>query len=100
MSKTQACIDTLAKARIRVPSASIWQHYRGGIYAVTGHTIDTTNGQARVLYFRVGGPDYEADRENGITFARPVDEWFENGDDGEKRFTLLADYGVVVTTSD
>lgn len=53
----------------------IYRHYKGGIYIVTCLTLDTDTGGIRVSYARIGGPDFDAVAENGITFSRRIEEW-------------------------
>ena len=70
--------NKLDLARSKFPIHSIWQHYKGGSYEVTGHTILTDeNLTTLVTYRRVNGPDYDPITERGITFGRPIQEWSE-----------------------
>lgn len=58
-----------------VKVGEIYQHYKGGIYLVTCLTLDTDTGGIRVSYARIGGPDFDAVAESGITFSRRIEEW-------------------------
>lgn len=57
------------------PVASVWRHKKGGVYQVTGIVIDSTDGEARIMYQRIAGPKFNAGIEYGIYFVRPVSEW-------------------------
>ncbi len=74
---------TLANAYMRVPAGSKWLHKKGGQYEVLGHQLDTDTGLARVRYSRFAGPDYNAKREDGLEYSRPLQEWTED------RFSLI-----------
>jgi hypothetical protein len=70
--------NLLDLARSKFPLYSVWQHYKGGIYEVVGHTLHTSEPlETLVVYRRIGGPDFYALAERGITYARPVKEWNE-----------------------
>jgi hypothetical protein len=65
--------DLFRDSPVRV--GEIYQHYKGGIYVVTCLTLDTDTGNLRVSYARIGGPNFDAVAENGITFSRRIEEW-------------------------
>jgi hypothetical protein len=57
------------------PVGSLWQHYKGGVYRITGHAFDTEREAMTVLYERLAGPGFVADREATIRYSRPLLEW-------------------------
>lgn len=65
----------LSNARKLVPEGSEWQHKKGGLYTVTGHALDTDSGEIRILYRRIGGPEFNQEQEQDIRYARHVEEW-------------------------
>jgi hypothetical protein len=76
--------EKTAQLRTKVDAAfassliySTFQHYRGGIYYVDSFAVDTDDGELRVIYQRVGGPDYDMEAEAGIQFARPLREFLD-----------------------
>lgn len=70
--------NKLDLARSKFPLHSIWEHYKGGVYEVIGHTILTDDDLwTLIVYRRIDGPDFDAVAERGITYARPVSEWAE-----------------------
>ena len=75
--KTQRCRNELDYAREVAPIASLWKHYLGGTYVVLGYVIctDSNPTQARVRHMRVDGPDFDPVAEQGIEYARLVNEW-------------------------
>lgn len=58
-----------------VKVGEIYKHYKGGIYVVTCLALDTDTSTLRVSYVRIGGPNFDAVAENGITFSRRIEEW-------------------------
>lgn len=58
----------------------VWKHYKGGVYTVDGFDLDTDDGTARVRYHRIAGPDFDHLTEAGLTYSRPVAEWFTEAD--------------------
>ena len=73
-----------------ITEGSLWSHYKGGIYMVTGFLLETHHGGFLVLYRRVGGPNFDAVEERHQQFGRPPEEWHELVDDySQRRFTLL-----------
>jgi hypothetical protein len=74
-TKTDSALQTLDIARTLVPSGSKWQHYKGGVYEVVGHAIDTDDGSARIRYRRLAGPGFNPWKERTIEFVRPITEW-------------------------
>lgn len=61
-----------------------WQHFKGGVYKIHGFALDTSDGTPRVLYHRIGGPEFDHRLpEKDITFARPLTEWFDALPEGE-----------------
>ncbi len=85
-----SAVLTLANAYMRVPAGSKWLHKKGGQYEVLGHQLDTDTGLARVRYARFAGPDYDAKREDGLEYSRPLQEWKAD------RFTLLTQPDVQI----
>ena len=83
--KTQAAAAELFRSQRAVPVGSRWKHKKGGLYQVLGHALDTDNGEARVRYQRVGGPDFDPRAERHIEFVRPISEWTAD------RFTPLTE---------
>ena len=98
MSKltTLEMIETLKEAKIIAPVGATFLHKKGGIYRVRSHAIDTDDATVRVLYSRVGGPDYDPLLEGSIMFARPLREWT---DDRFQRFETGSDLTYVCRTS-
>ena len=78
---TQQIQDLLKASNIQI--GQIYQHYKGGVYLVTGITLDTDTSGLRISYMRIDGPDYNAVAENGIVFSRRIEEWTED------RFTSM-----------
>ena len=73
----------------------MWLHYRGGIYYVQSLVIDTDDGELRVLYSRMDGPDFDESAEIGISFVRPLREWFDEVDvDGKMTPRFIAVHRV------
>lgn len=87
MSRTAALLDRLKLAKTQNLVGNTFKHYKGGIYTVTGLCIDTDDGEVRVLYHRVGGPEFDAIAEDGISFVRPLAEF--NPDRFQRIDTLL-----------
>jgi len=75
MDRTQEAQSTVGAARKLIPIASVWLHKNGGTYEVTGHELDTDTGQARIRYRRIAGPSFNAVKEGGLEFSRPIDQW-------------------------
>lgn len=67
--------EALAKARKAVPTSSTWKHYKGGVYQITGHVLNTATAAIDVLYKRVDGPGFNLLNEEGIECAWPATEW-------------------------
>ena len=86
MSKTAELNSKLQAAEDLDLRFATFRHYKGGIYTVEDFVVDTDDGSLRVLYFRVGGPDYDADAEVGIRFVRPIGEFLGMNEDGVPRF--------------
>ena len=86
MSKTADLAVKLAAASAMGLRYNYFRHYKGGIYTVHGFVIDTDDGSVRVLYYRIGGPDYDAKAESGIRFVRPLVEFMGKLEDGSQRF--------------
>lgn len=74
-SKTKALLDKLNAAKALDLQYKTFKHYGGGVYIVDGFVIDTDDGEVRVLYSRVGGPDFDAAVEMEIQFVRPLAEF-------------------------
>jgi hypothetical protein len=75
-SKTVKAIETIGS--VNIPWGSTWRHYKGGVYVVDYIGIDTTAGDAVVIYHRIDGPDYNHSIEQDLIFSRPVSEWFDD----------------------
>lgn len=75
MSSTQELQAALTACNEVAPAHSRWRHKKGGEYQVMGSVIDADDGTARVLYARIGGPEFNGPAEYGIYFVRPVAEW-------------------------
>lgn len=75
--KTRRCRNELDYALEIAPIASVWRHYKGGVYVVLGHVVctDSDPTQARVRYARIDGPGFDAVAEQGIEYVRLVNEW-------------------------
>lgn len=72
---TQEIQKRFEVARISVRIGEIFRHYKGGVYVVTGLTLDTDTSTIRVSYMRVDGPGFDPVAENGIVFSRRIEEW-------------------------
>ena len=88
MKKTTTDINTMfLESSNKVPIGSCWQHYKGGVYRVIDHAMNTTSADIDVVYQRIGGPDYDILAERFIKYSRPLNEWFDvivdDVDDGE-----------------
>jgi hypothetical protein len=77
-SKTENLRQAILTAQILVPATSTWQHYKGGIYRVYGHVILTDDGRPGIAYHRIGGPNFDEIAENGLSYVRPLSEWFND----------------------
>lgn len=81
-----------SSARLQgITEGSMWQHYKGGVYVVDGFCIDTHDGLFKVLYSRVGGPNFSAKAEAGMSYSRVPEEWNEKVEDRRPRFLRLKD---------
>lgn len=70
--------NKLDLARSRFPLHSVHQHYKGGVYEVVGHALNTDDMvTTTILYRRIAGPEFNAIAETGITYSRPMMEWAE-----------------------
>lgn len=49
---------------------SVWRHYKGGTYAVTGHCRIEESGERAVLYV-------STDPASDVVWCRPLREWRE-----------------------
>jgi hypothetical protein len=76
--RTFEALRKLSLARKQVPVESVWNHRKGGVYAVTGHALDTDSGEIRVVYRRIGGPEFDPAQESELRYARRVEEWTED----------------------
>ena len=84
--------DTAARielARTKTPVGSVWLHYKGGVYVVTGHSLHTETLETLVDYRRVGGPDFNAIDEALVVWSRPIGSWIGRTDDNIDRFVRL-----------
>lgn len=78
--KTKEFYIKTRDARYSVPKDSLWKHYKGGVYKITGHSISTIDTEVMIIYHRVAGLEYNAYAEEGINFCRPFSEWFDSVD--------------------
>jgi hypothetical protein len=64
----------LQEARREWPVGTRLQHYKGGIYIVTGHGFDTERQEANIHYERRGTHVgvFDALDEEGIGYDRPI----------------------------
>lgn len=76
--RTRILNDRLFEAAQRVPWAAKYRHKKGGIYEISGYSINTDTGNVDVRYKRIGGPDFDAALEQGIFFSRPIEEFTED----------------------
>jgi hypothetical protein len=76
-SKTTEAREKIRVAELSIHSGSFWKHYKGGVYQIDLIALDTTNGEACVLYQRVDGPDFDSVKEADIYYSRPFSEWFD-----------------------
>lgn len=67
--------DGLKLAREKVKVGSVWRHYKGGIYKITGHLFNATTQTFDARYERIGGPDFSFSEEAGVEFGRDHTEW-------------------------
>ena len=80
--------QVLEEARAAVPVGTRWNHYKGGVYQVTGHGFSANLEIAEVQYVRLAGPGYEGD-ESAIPFHRDVAEW-ESFYEGRRKWEKIA----------
>jgi len=76
---TQDLAEKLQQAACKAPVGSVWLHFKGGVYLVTGHSVETENTTTMIHYRRIGGDGFNAIDEANIVFARPVLSWFGLG---------------------
>jgi hypothetical protein len=78
MKKTTDEINTMFdEATKKVPVGSCWQHYKGGVYRVIDHAMNTTSADIDVVCQRISGPTYDILAERFIKYSRPLTEWFD-----------------------
>lgn len=65
----------LLHAMPQAPVGSTWRHKKGGIYKVLGHVLDSSDGEVRVRYQRIGGLGFNARAEAFQEWVRPINEW-------------------------
>jgi hypothetical protein len=73
--ETTALRSLFLTAQELAPVGTLWQHYKGGTYIVTGHGFDTERQDLNVQYRRVAGPDFRSIDESQISYHRPLNEW-------------------------
>jgi hypothetical protein len=61
--------QVLVDAREKLPVGSDWQHYRGEVYRVIGHTVDKNTNELRIIYARPADMD--------VPFDCLINEWQE-----------------------
>lgn len=76
-STTEDINAKLDVASRHVPRGSRWQHYKGGVYEVTGYAHDTERNSINILYKRIDGPNFNAFNEVYIIHSRPLGQWFD-----------------------
>jgi hypothetical protein len=81
-TKTKYLRDGLKLARDKVMVNTVWRHYKGGIYRITGHLFNATTQTFDARYERIGGPDFDYSAEMNIEFGRDYHEWDETVDIG------------------
>lgn len=65
-------------AEALLPVLSKWKHKKGGIYTIYGFGFDTERESINVHYRRIGGPNYDYQKESRIVHDRPLEEWTED----------------------
>lgn len=85
-STSEQLAKAISEIQKHIPPGSVWKHYKGGVYRVNDHVIDTDDGKVRVLYFRIAGPDFSPMHESAIAFVRPAEEWFTDAEVEPKVF--------------
>lgn len=106
MKKTeQELLDALNEASNvhKLRKETLWRHYKGDIYEVTGLSIDCNTNEVLVLYRRKFEP-FDLGAENwgmmgDITFTRPLREWLEVVD-GIQRFVRVGPYTCYMTANE
>lgn len=73
--KTQILSKKIAEGRDIVLRHSTYRHYKGGIYRVDKVVFDTNAEEVAVLYYRIAGPDFNKNAEEGIIFSRPISDF-------------------------
>lgn len=80
--------NQLDNARSKFPASDVhlYQHYKGGLYKIIGHTWLTEEQEVGIEYVRVGGPGYDLFSEANIKFTRPISLFEFKFEDGSSRF--------------
>ena len=82
MTKTDAneLVDLVRAAMKELRVGSVWRHYKGGTYKITGFALDCDDFvKVMVLYTRIAGPGFNPiSNEREITWSRSYDDWTSN----------------------
>lgn len=66
-----------------------FQHYKGGVYKITGTYFDTALDEPGLLYERVDGMHFNQLAESGVTFGRPISVFESLTEEGSHRFVRV-----------
>lgn len=80
-------------ARSVWPVGSVLQHYKGGMYLITGHCLYTEDSQVHIIYRRLSGNKFNSVEEATIEFSRPASQFSDIIKSDEwpdiQRFTII-----------
>ena len=89
--KTFELLNEFRKAKLLLKGFTVFKHYKGGTYEITGIQFDATKDRIVYAYRRITGPEYEEAWEKDIIFNRTVGDWFDTLPDGTARFKPCID---------
>ena len=69
---------TYQEAKIKIPVYAVFRHFKGNLYEVLAIAQDTETEKPIVIYQDVN--------KRGIIWARPASMWFDEVNEGVKRF--------------
>lgn len=72
---------TYDEAKAKIPVHAIFRHFKGNLYEVLAIAKNTENEEPVVIYQDIN--------KRGIIWARPASMWFDEINEGTKRFERL-----------
>ena len=69
---------TYHEAKTKIPVHAVFRHFKGNLYEVLAIAQDTETEEPIVIYQNVN--------KRGIIWARPASMWFDEVNEGVKRF--------------